>query len=102
MFAGLIAILVQGSIDEGGFSNMWQYLEEGERVEFWNFDPDPTVRHTVWNLAFGGMATWLAIYGVNQAQVQRALTVPTLKVAQTALYLNMFGLTALLTVCALA
>ena len=35
MFAGLIAVLVQGSIDEGGFANMWQYLADGERVEFW-------------------------------------------------------------------
>ena len=34
MFAGLIAILIKGSIDHGGFSNIWSYLEEGDRVEF--------------------------------------------------------------------
>ncbi|KAK2148112.1 hypothetical protein LSH36_515g02001 [Paralvinella palmiformis] len=35
MFAGLIAVLVKGSIDEGGFGNIWRYMEEGERIEFW-------------------------------------------------------------------
>ena len=34
MFAGLVAVLIQGSIDYGGFSNIWKFLEEGNRVEF--------------------------------------------------------------------
>ncbi|CAG0905526.1 unnamed protein product, partial [Darwinula stevensoni] len=49
-----------------------------------SFDPDPTVRHTFWTLAVGGYFTWIAIYGVNQAQVQRYLTVPTLRQARKA------------------
>jgi hypothetical protein len=47
-----------------------------------SFDPDPTARHTVWTMTIGGYFTWVAIYGVNQAQVQRALTVPRLRDAQ--------------------
>lgn len=34
MFAGLIAILVRGSLDFGGFSNIWKINERGGRVEF--------------------------------------------------------------------
>ena len=34
MFAGLIAILVKGFTDHGGISNVWKYLEEGQRLEF--------------------------------------------------------------------
>lgn len=34
MFAGLIAILVKGSIDHGGFGNIWSYLYDSQRVEF--------------------------------------------------------------------
>lgn len=159
MFAGLIAILVKGSIDNGGFQNIFRYLAEGQRIEFFkyvlfttslntsnmggseslshrsfsmklseymyllhgqriiifidhyywksvrrqwkcflksflliliyivgcfycSFDPNPTTRHTVWNLVFGGQFVWLAIYGVNQAQVQRAMSVPTLQKAK--------------------
>ena len=47
-----------------------------------SFDPSPLTRHTTWGLTFGGAFTWLAIYGVNQAQVQRALAVPELRQAQ--------------------
>ena len=35
------------------------------------------MRHTVWTLVVGGYFTWVTIYGVNQAQVQRYLCVPT-------------------------
>ena len=49
---------------------------------YFSFDPDPKTRHTVWSLVIGGTFTLLAIYGVNQAQVQRYLSVPTLKKAQ--------------------
>jgi Na+/proline symporter len=34
MFAGLIAILIKGSIDHGGFGNIFNYLSEGQRIEF--------------------------------------------------------------------
>lgn len=36
---------------------------------------DPTVRHTWWSLTIGGLFTFLSLYGVNQVQVQRLLTV---------------------------
>lgn len=52
-------------------------------VYFPSFNPDPTVRHTFWTLFVGATFTWLAIYAVNQAQVQRALSTPTLRSAQT-------------------
>lgn len=40
------------------------------------------MRHTFWSLVIGGTFTWLAIYGVNQAQVQRALCTPTCRQGQ--------------------
>lgn len=47
-----------------------------------SFSPDPKVRHSVWSLVIGGTFTWVAIYGVNQAQVQRYCTCPSLRKAQ--------------------
>ena len=35
MFAGLIGILVKGSIDHGGFANIWSLLYDNDRIEFW-------------------------------------------------------------------
>ena len=34
MFAGLIAILIQGNVELGGFEEAWKKAEEGGRVEF--------------------------------------------------------------------
>jgi hypothetical protein len=43
-------------------------------ILYCSFDPDPTVRHTWWSLVIGGCFTYLSLYAVNQAQVQRLLT----------------------------
>ena len=45
-------------------------------------DFDPTVRHTFWNVVVGGGINWTAVYGINQAQVQRALSLPSLRKAK--------------------
>lgn len=34
MFAGLTAVLIRGSLDQGGFANIWNKMEEGQRIEF--------------------------------------------------------------------
>ncbi|XP_064601430.1 sodium-coupled monocarboxylate transporter 1-like [Liolophura sinensis] len=101
MFAGLIAVLIQGSIVKGGFENAWQIAAENHRVYFTDFDPDPAVRHSFWALVVGGTFTWVAIYGTNQAQVQRACTCGTLRRAQISLWLNFPGLCLILYLCCL-
>ena len=40
-----------------------------------SFDTDLTTRHTVWTMIVGGYFTWISVYGINQTQVQRYLTV---------------------------
>ncbi|XP_048758260.2 sodium-coupled monocarboxylate transporter 1-like [Ostrea edulis] len=101
MFAGLLAILIQGNIELGGFANAWEEAEKSGRVYFTDFSPDPKVRHSAWSLVIGGTFTWVAIYGVNQAQVQRYCTCPSLKKAQLAIWLNFPGLCLILYLCCL-
>ncbi|KAK7475399.1 hypothetical protein BaRGS_00033349, partial [Batillaria attramentaria] len=92
MMAGLLAVLIRGSMAVGGFAAAWEKMESSGRVFFDDFRPDPGVRHSFWSCVVGGYFTWVAIYGVNQAQVQRASTCPTLRRAQMALWLNVPGL----------
>ena len=40
-----------------------------------SLSPDPRTRHTFWTQVVGGLITYLSLYGVNQAQVQRLLTI---------------------------
>ncbi|KAF0314469.1 Sodium-coupled monocarboxylate transporter 2 [Amphibalanus amphitrite] len=102
MFGAMLAIIIKGSLDVGGFGSVWHAADEGERLEFLNFDPSPGVRHTVWTLVVGGYFTWVTIYGVNQAQVQRYLCVPTKRKAAHAIWINLLGLLFLLVVCSYA
>ncbi|XP_064455843.1 putative sodium-dependent multivitamin transporter [Ornithodoros turicata] len=88
MFLAMFSVVAVGSYNVGGVGNVWQAALDGGRIEFLNFDPDPTVRHTVWTLAVGGIFVYVSLYGVNQAQVQRLLTVDSLGKAQLALFLN--------------
>lgn len=88
MFLSMFAVVGVGTYKMGGVYNVWNEALAGGRIEFLNFDPDPTVRHTVWTLAIGGIFVYVSLYGVNQAQVQRLMTVSTLKKAQLALFIN--------------
>ncbi|XP_067673778.1 sodium-dependent multivitamin transporter-like [Haliotis asinina] len=101
MFAGLFAVLIKGSMVLGGFAKAWEVAERNERIVVYDFSPDPSVRHSVWSLVIGGFFTWVAVYGTNQAQVQRACTCPTLKKAQLAIWINFPGLCLILYVCCL-
>merc|ERR1719347_713618 len=58
------------------------------RIELLNLSLDPTVRHTVWSQAIGGCFVYCSLYAVNQAQVQRLLTLPSLRSAQAALWVQ--------------
>ncbi|KAG8227162.1 hypothetical protein J437_LFUL001706 [Ladona fulva] len=88
MFAAVFSIIIKAAIDLGGLGEIWKIAEEGGRIEFFDFNPDPRVRHTFWSLTIGGMFTFLSLYACNQAQVQRLLTLRNLKASQRALWLN--------------
>lgn len=51
-----------------------------------SFELDPTVRHTWWSLIIGGGFTFISLYAVNQTQVQRLMTLNSLKRAQGSLW----------------
>ncbi|XP_066265982.1 sodium-coupled monocarboxylate transporter 1-like [Branchiostoma lanceolatum] len=83
MVAGFLAVIIQGTLVAGGWSNVWETARQGQRLEFFNWDPDPKVRHSTWTMWVGGVFVMTAVYGVNQAQVQRYCCCPTLRKAQT-------------------
>ncbi|KAG5677315.1 hypothetical protein PVAND_007084 [Polypedilum vanderplanki] len=86
MFAAVFTVIISGVIYAGSFNEIFRVANEGGRLELWNFSPDPTVRHTWFTLIIGGMGTYMSLYAVSQAQVQRLLSVKTLKNAQLSLW----------------
>ncbi|XP_066257278.1 putative sodium-dependent multivitamin transporter [Euwallacea similis] len=88
MFLGVFSVIGSAIAAHGSISEIWKIASEGNRTDIWNFDPDPTVRHSWLSLTLGGGVLYLSLYGVNQTQIQRYLTVRDLKRAQKALWLN--------------
>uniref|UniRef100_A0A6Q2XVW3 Solute carrier family 5 member 6a n=1 Tax=Esox lucius TaxID=8010 RepID=A0A6Q2XVW3_ESOLU len=74
MFAGQLAVIVVGAHQAGGMGEVWRKAMNGSRIASLDLNPDPTERHTFWTLGVGGVFLMLALYGVNQAQVQRYLS----------------------------
>ncbi|CAG7827437.1 unnamed protein product [Allacma fusca] len=102
MGTAMIVLVIKGVTDAGGHQVVWEAAVNGSRVEFFNFSMDPRERHTVWGLVIGGYFTWIALYGTNQAQIQRYVSVPTLKQAQKAIWINFLNLSALMSICCYA
>lgn len=61
-----------------------------------------TTRHTVWAMIIGGYFTWVSIFGINQTQVQRYLTVPNKNDVVKSIWLSMVGIGSLLLMCSYA
>ncbi|XP_072545399.1 solute carrier family 5 member 6 isoform X2 [Salminus brasiliensis] len=87
MFTGQMAVIIVGVQQVGGLSDFWRKVTEGGRISGIDLNPDPTVRHTFWTLAVGGVFLMLSLYGVNQAQVQRYLSSRTEKEAVMSCYM---------------
>lgn len=88
MFVAVFLVIISGVVYANGIENIFIEADKGGRLELWNFNPDPTVRHSWFTLMIGGMFTYSTLYAVNQVQIQRLLTVKSLKSAQIALWLS--------------
>uniref|UniRef100_A0A8C1NWN2 Sodium-dependent multivitamin transporter n=1 Tax=Cyprinus carpio TaxID=7962 RepID=A0A8C1NWN2_CYPCA len=86
MFAGQLAVIIVGTHQAGGIAEVWRKAQNGSRISGLDLNPDPLERHTFWTLGVGGIFLMLALYGVNQAQVQRYLCSRTEKEAIMSCY----------------
>lgn len=86
MLIAVILVIATAAVNAGGLDQIWEIARQGSRIEFDSISMDPTVRHTWWSLTFGGFFTYLSLYGTNQVQVQRMLTIKNARDAQTAIW----------------
>lgn len=99
MFAGVIAVIVKGTSDVGGLKNLWHINSQGERLNFFVFDPNPLIRQSFWSLVIGSFVAWISSYGIDQQMVQRYAAAKNRKTAQTAILLNIPGVIILISMC---
>ncbi|XP_014485470.1 PREDICTED: sodium-coupled monocarboxylate transporter 1-like [Dinoponera quadriceps] len=99
MFGAVIVVVVLGTNRVGGVAEVWKRNFDTGRIEFFNMDPDPTVRHTFWTVVFGSYLNWLATCSVNQAMVQRCLAMPNLKKSNVAIMIMAVGIISIVSLC---
>ncbi|KAJ8940059.1 hypothetical protein NQ314_010893, partial [Rhamnusium bicolor] len=66
---------------------------------FFNFDWDPTIRHSFWTVTIGNFFSWMASCSINQAMVQRCLAMPSLRAARITVAILVVGIMALVSMC---
>lgn len=101
VYAGMLTVLIEGCIVLGGFDAAWNIADKGGRIVIFEFDPDPRKRHSVWSVVIGGAFFWCAVFGTNQAQVQRAISVRSVTRSKVAIWLNLPGMASIITLACL-
>ncbi|KAF5302557.1 hypothetical protein FQR65_LT00929 [Abscondita terminalis] len=81
----LTLVLVMGVVSVGGFSVIWETSKSGERLEFFNMNPNPTLRNSFWSVFIGNIFTWSSLVSVHPSAVQRFISVPKLRDAKMVL-----------------
>lgn len=99
MVGGLITVVIVGSNEVGGFNQVWKINKDFDRLNFFDFNPDPKVRNTFWTLTIGGAFTAMPVWTVSQTAVQRFLAIKSFKLAKRAVWLNVPGLILIVTLC---
>lgn len=101
VYAGMLTILIEGCKVLGGLDKAWDIADKNGRIVIFEFNPDPRLRHSVWNVVFGGAIFWCSVFGTNQAQVQRAISVRNVTRSRVAIWLNLPGMASIITLSCL-
>ncbi|KAK7497133.1 hypothetical protein BaRGS_00011663 [Batillaria attramentaria] len=101
MLGGMLTVLIMAAVDQGGMDTVWEICDRGDRIKFFDFNPDPRIRHTFWGLTLGIYFVWLPPYAVDQQMVQRFSSARNLREAKIALLLNAPGMFIIITLCSL-
>lgn len=100
MYAGVLAVIVKGTVDAGGFSAVFQFAQESGRFgPLLDPSPNPFQYFSPSIALVGGFGFWLAQYGLNQIAVQRYSSLPSLKAARIVAILTAFAYAVLVTMC---
>ncbi|XP_054016500.1 sodium-coupled monocarboxylate transporter 2 [Hylaeus anthracinus] len=98
LLGSLFLVLGYGMSWEGGLPAVWETNQRSGRMQFFDMDTSPTVRHSFWSVAVGGTIYWTTMFCSNQASVQKYLSVETIGQVRTALWVSAFGMIIIYTV----
>ncbi|XP_060529145.1 sodium-coupled monocarboxylate transporter 1 [Cylas formicarius] len=87
MIAISVAIIIQGCVEAGGLGTVYRVAKEDGRLDFFNFNLDPSIRVTTMSAVIGQLFMSLSIFGCQQNFVQRYCSMDSQKkVTKTLMY----------------
>ncbi|XP_063925687.1 sodium-coupled monocarboxylate transporter 1-like [Zophobas morio] len=89
----IFTVAVIGIKAAGGFTSIWSTAVEGQRLDIFDFDPNPTKRDSFWGVILGVSSWWLSMAGIHQSCVQKFLSLPTFREAKLSLIYFCVGIT---------
>lgn len=84
MLTGFLVTIIACSVEVGGLTNVFRMNIEHGRKTFFDFRPNPTIRHSFWSVFFGLGIMATSYIATNQIIVQRYLTCRSLRQSQFA------------------
>ncbi|XP_037034061.1 sodium-coupled monocarboxylate transporter 2-like [Bradysia coprophila] len=99
MIIAILVIICLGMAEAGGWTNIWEAAERGNRLQFFNMDPSPFTRTSFWIVLFGLSTTWVSNLGVSQSCIQKFLAVPNLQKARRSVFIFTVGLIVVKSFC---
>ncbi|EDV53601.2 uncharacterized protein Dere_GG11440 [Drosophila erecta] len=99
MIGSMLIVIIKGTLDLGGLSVVLDHNRQYDRLVGPDMTFDPTARMGVFALFVGGALFKLQSNGINQAIVQRYLTLPNNKAVGKALVLSLIGFMLVMLMC---
>ncbi|XP_069698871.1 sodium-coupled monocarboxylate transporter 1-like [Periplaneta americana] len=100
MLVSSFAVIILGLNHVGGFAKVWDISGKGGRLRLFDMNPSPFARMTFWGTTIGNTLGWMWMI-VNQAMVQKYLSLPTYSKARNSLIIFYCGYALIICMCCL-
>lgn len=79
MILAVFVVMVLGTKEAGGIANVFQIANDGGRLIWFDFDPNPFLRTSFWMVSVGLTTMWISNIGITPECVQRFVAIPKLE-----------------------
>ncbi|KAJ3663250.1 hypothetical protein Zmor_007553 [Zophobas morio] len=79
IIVSMLTVSIIGTISSGGFISVWENALKGDRLNIFDFDPNPTKRDSFWTYFFGYTAHFTNYISLTQSGLQKFLALPTFR-----------------------
>lgn len=90
MIVAVCVVMVLGTNEVGGISNVFSIANDGGRLVWFNLDPNPFLRSSFWMVSVGLTAMWISNVGITPECCQRFVAIPKLEDAKKTVWI--FGI----------